>query len=693
MMNPLPLRREPISSEAPHNATTCAKGILDQLQLAVWIFDIDQGRVVWANAKALEIWAAASLEELCARNMAADMSPAVERRLRQYQADFVASAATFTEMWTLYPKGTPRPMRVRFSGVQLSDGRMGMLCEGSEELGLQPETIRSADALLHTQLMISMHDVSGRTLYSNPSARGSFAENYVDFSSRFVRRSDFRRLLKALEAEGEVSHIVKVRTSHGSRWHEITARACRDPVSGVPSILVSETDVSELKEAEAVASSQAHHDPLTGLPNRLALRSLFERLAERNERSGRGLALLFIDLDQFKAINDTLGHDQGDALLMEVSRRLLCLKEAGDAVVRLGGDEFLFLASTRKKSPKRIERLAGQILKSLAAPVEGACRPMNVTPSIGIALYPDHARDIHSLMRYADLAMYSVKANGRNQFRFYDDGLRSQREHELEMISDLREALRSDQFVVFYQPRYSVQENRIVGVEALIRWRHPEHGLVAPGHFIPVAESSGLIGQIGEYVLREALRQNAEWRKQGIELEMSVNVSLRQLRSPDFPRLVSKILRQYGCPPASLELELTETALFEDDAVIHANLKALRTEGVRIAIDDFGTGYSNLARLSEVSVDCIKLDRSLIQDFARNRPILRMVIAMCKFMEVTIVAEGVETRDMAAWTAEHGCHELQGYYFSKPVPACEILPLLDQTFSTAADQMSATYVI
>ncbi len=247
-----------------------------------------------------------------------------------------------------------------------------------------------------------------------------------------------------------------------------------------------------MKEAEAVASSQAHHDPLTGLPNRLALRSLFERLIERNERSGRGLAVLFIDLDQFKAINDTLGHDQGDALLKEIARRLQSLKEAGDAVVRIGGDEFLFLASERKNDPGRVERLANRILKSLAAPVPGARRAMNVTPSVGIALYPRDGQDAQTLMRHADLAMYAVKSSGRNQFRFYDDSMRSQREQEVALLSDLRHGLRERQLVVFYQPRYSASEKRVVGVEALVRWLHPEHGLIAPIHFIPMAESPAL---------------------------------------------------------------------------------------------------------------------------------------------------------------------------------------------------------
>ncbi|MBP2547320.1 diguanylate cyclase (GGDEF)-like protein [Neorhizobium galegae] len=659
------------------DAHDVSRFMLDRLDTAVWVFDIDAGQVVWANASALNIWAADTLDELRARQMKPGMSPAVARRLAQYQTDFIERDASFSEMWTLYPRGVPRPLRVRFSGIRLSDGRMAMLCEGLDETGQLPEAIRSADALLHTQLMISLHDLDGRTLYCNPAARASF-EGSDDLASRFVHADDLRRLLAAIRDAGEISLIAEVYTSKGIRWHELTARSCHDPASGRPSVLVSETDVSELKEAEALAHMRANHDPLTGLPNRLAMPALFERLSRQAERSGARIGVLFIDLDQFKAINDTLGHLQGDAVLMEVSRRLFELRGKDDAVIRLGGDEFLFLATEERTEEGRIEALAGRILERLALPVQAERRKLMVTPSVGIARYPDHGADVQILMRRADLAMYEAKAAGRNQACTYDDGMRNRREDEVALLADLREGLRRGQIVAYYQPRVAPGDGRIVSAEALARWVHPEQGIVAPDVFIPLAEKAGLIAQVGACMMEQAIRQQSLWAKAGFSISVSVNVSVRQLCEADFAGMVQRLLAFYDADPTMLELELTETLLLESNPTVHDNLDQVRALGIRIAIDDFGTGYSNLARLNDMAVDCIKIDRSLISGLPRNEEIVRLVIAMCKFMQVTIVAEGIENQCAADWARANGCHELQGYLYSRPVPVAELEIMLER---------------
>ncbi|WP_439594644.1 putative bifunctional diguanylate cyclase/phosphodiesterase [Falsiroseomonas sp.] len=645
--------------------------ILDRLVAAVWIFDIDHGRVIWANAAALEVWNAASLAELAARNLKADMSPAVARRLRQYQADFISYDASFTEMWTLYPRGVPRPLEVRFSGVKLHDGRMAMLCEARDEARLQPEAIRSADALLHTKLMISLHDLDGRTLYCNPAARASFDTAQQDLPARFLHRRDYLRMMEQIHSEAEVSLIAEVVSAEGLRWHELTVRSCHDPVSGRPSILVSETDVTELKEAEALAQNRAHHDPLTGLPNRLAMPARFNAMVRRAEQRGARIGVLFIDLDQFKAINDTLGHLHGDGVLMEVARRLSELRVGDDTVIRLGGDEFLFLATEGAEEAGRIDMLARRILERLALPVHGERRKLMVTPSVGIACFPHHGTNAQLLMQRADLAMYEAKAGGRNQYRMFDESMRNQREEELQLLSDLREALRGGHILPYYQPRYSPGAQRAVAVEALARWNHPERGLILPSEFIPISEKSGLINQIGATILDQAVRQRCEWARQGLDVSVSVNVSQRQLCELEFACMVQRILDEHGCDPSRLELEITETLLIESNPVVSANLAKIRDLGIRLAIDDFGTGYSNLARLNEMSVDCIKIDRSLMQGLPRNEEIVRLVIAMCNFMQAVIVAEGIETLEMAEWAQRNGCHELQGYFYSAPVSAEE----------------------
>ncbi len=650
--------------------------VIDQLSAAVWIFDIDQGRVIWANQAALEVWSASSRDELFSRDMKSDMSPAVSRRLRQYQNDFIERGATFTEMWTLYPHGVPRPMRVRFSGIRLPDGRMGMLCDGTEDASMKPEALRSADALLHTQLMISLHREDGKTLYLNPAARANFNAKQHSLERRLLRRDDYLRLVKEVHENGETRLIAKVRTSHGVKWHELTARACLDPVSGQPSMLVSASDVSELKEAEARAHSMARQDPLTRLPNRFALPTLFERLRSQADAEGAKLGIFFIDLDQFKAVNDTLGHRQGDELLVDVSRRLSLLCGKHDAVVRLGGDEFLFLAMESARAQRRLNGLARKMSVLLSIVLDKGGRRFMITPSIGLARYPEHGGDAETLMQCADLAMYRAKLGGRNQLCVFEEHMREAMEKQAELLSDLREAFEQGQFEAYYQPRYCSQRKRINAVEALARWNHPQRGLICPAEFIPLCEKTGMIDRLGIVVLDQALRQQRKWRELDVDIAVSVNVSLRQLSNPGFSRAVTNVLAAHACMGSMLELELTETMLSESGDIVHKNLDDMRMLGVRIAIDDFGTGYSNLARLSETAVDCIKIDRSLIQKLPKNRELVQMVIALCKLMKARIVAEGVETHEVANWASRNGCHELQGYLFGKPMPASALEALL-----------------
>ena len=650
--------------------------VVDQLSAAVWIFDIDNSQVTWANDAALEVWSAASREELFARDMKSDMSPAVARRLRQYQSDFIDRNAAFTEMWTLYPNGVPRPMRVRFSGVRLSDGRMGMLCDGTEDASMKPEALRSADALLHTQLMISLHREDGSTLYLNPAARAHFSTMHSSLEDRFVRRDDYSRLVKEVSTKGETSIIARVRTSSGVKWHELTARSCLDPVSGEPSMLVSESDVSELKEAEALAQNMARQDPLTRLPNRLALPSLFERLRNRADAVGAKLGVFFIDLDQFKAINDTLGHREGDDLLVEVSQRLSGLCGKHDAVVRLGGDEFLFLAKESVGGRRTLDDVAREISVLLSIVLNKGGRRFTVTPSIGLARYPEHGDDVETLMQCADLAMYKAKLAGRNRVCLFESHMREAMERQAGLLADLRDAFEEGQFEAYYQPRYCPETKRINAVEALARWNHPRRGLISPADFIPLCEKTGMIDRLGMLILDQALRQQRKWRDVGVEIAVSVNVSLRQLSNPGFGLAVAKALATHGSIGSMLELELTETMLSEGSDVVHKNLDDVRLLGVRVAIDDFGTGYSNLARLSEMAVDCIKIDRSLIQKLPENSELVQMVISLCKLMKAKIVAEGVETTGVADWASENGCHELQGYLYGKPMPAAALEDLL-----------------
>ncbi|WP_175558035.1 EAL domain-containing protein [Roseibium suaedae] len=651
--------------------------IADRLEVGVWVFDIDQSQVLWANSAALSIWDATSCEELCGRELGKDMSPAVKRRLEQHQSDFISRKAVFQEIWTLYPNGKPTPIRVRMSGYPLEGGnRMGMLCEAHRESENQHEALRSTNALLHTQLMISLHDQDGHTLYLNPASRRAFDTNSDQLKDRFARKSDYSKLRISLEASGEVCLIARMQTAEGKRWHEITARNCFDPVSGCPSILVSESDVSELKAAEARAKGQAYNDALTGLPNRLGLPQMFTDMKSRAEKHGQIIGLFFIDLDQFKSINDTLGHTYGDTMLIRIAGRLKKILNAEDAVVRLGGDEFLILSPAT--DPAAFTAKAELLVKELAIPVRSEGRKLAVTPSIGIARWPEHSSELQKLMQFADLAMYSAKEEGRNRFCTFEPQFYAQFESELENLTSLREGLSKDQFTVHFQPRINARTEKIETLEALVRWQHPRRGLVLPSEFIPLCEKSGLIVELGAKVLRQALKFLQQMKKAGHQSRISVNVSQRQLQEPDFHAFVRAELEKHGCCGSELELELTETLVVDSGEIIRNNLTEVRALGVTIAIDDFGTGYSNFARLSEMAVDYIKIDRSLVMGLPANAGLIQAIIAMCKVMKAAIVAEGIETREIADQMIELGAEELQGYYFGRPVAPEEILTRLEK---------------
>lgn len=656
--------------------------LLERVDTALWIFDIDHGRVRWANPRALRLWNASSTEELYARDMKTGMSLAVERRLRQYQSDFMAGDAAFLENWTLYPKGVPCPLQVRFTGALLEDGRMALLCEGYEDNTLKPETLRSTDALLHTRMMISMHYENGQTLYLNPAARTAFAQGRENLQNWFVYPAHYDDVMDRVRSHGETSLTCEVHTSQGTRWHELTVRSCTDPASGKPSLLVSQSDVSELKQAEAYAQRLAHSDPLTHLPNRLALPETFDCLRRRSHAQGLTLALFFIDLDQFKVINDTMGHRAGDELLLDVTQRLRSFCASHDTTaLRLGGDEFLLLSlAAEEDAAKTFDAQARELGSLLSITLSDGGRRYLVTPSIGISHYPEHGCDTESLMQCADLAMLQAKQEGRNRYMVFEPRMREAHTQQMQLQLDLQLAIERDEMDVFFQPRFCSRSERIMAAEALVRWRHPERGMISPGVFVPLCEKTGLIEQLGALVLRRALQEQKRWLALGLRVAVSVNVSLRQLSNPSFGPFLADMVRLTGSPPELLELELTESALTEATDVLQKNLDIIRGLGLKISIDDFGTGYSNLARLSEMSVDCIKIDRSFVERLPASRDLVQIVVTMCKLLKAKVVAEGIETGQAVQWVRELGCDEIQGYFYAKPMPAADFLNMLELEF-------------
>jgi diguanylate cyclase (GGDEF)-like protein len=423
----------------------------------------------------------------------------------------------------------------------------------------------------------------------------------------------------------------------------------------------------------------ALHDLLTGLPNRTLLCDRLGQELARARREGGLVAVLLLDLDRFRDINDTLGHPAGDRLLCAVGQRISAAVRATDTLARLGGDEFV-LIQPQSRTMADVAALADKVLATLAVPFDLAGQEIHLSTSIGVALFPQDGPDPDTLLQHAELALYRAKAQGRHQARFFEPAMDEEAQARRRLERELRQALQRGEFVLHYQPQLELATGRFAGVEALVRWHHPERGLVPPGAFIPAAEASGLIRPLGAWVLREACRQANAWHGRGWELSVAVNLSPAQLRQSGVLPVIGEALAATGLEPGRLELEITEGVLMENvEQTGDGFLRRLTADGIRLALDDFGIGYSSLAYLKHLPVKTIKIDRSFVRDLADNeqdRAIATAIISMGKALGLTVVAEGVETSEQDDFLRRKECDELQGYLFSKPVPADEIPPML-----------------
>lgn len=438
-------------------------------------------------------------------------------------------------------------------------------------------------------------------------------------------------------------------------------------------------DVTEQKQAEERIRHMAHYDALTDLPNRALLHDRINQAIAQSRRGGRGLALLFIDLDRFKNVNDSLGHAVGDRLLRAVAERLRASTRSTDTVSRLGGDEFV-VALTDLRQAADCGHVAQKILAALSAPYELDRQELRVTPSVGISIYPQDGEDVETLMRNADAAMYHAKEMGRNNYQFFTREMNAAARQRLALESDLRRALERNQFVLHYQPLLDLASGRIAAVEALIRWRHPQRGIIAPAEFIAAAEENGLIDAIGEWALREACRQVRVWHKLGhAHLQVAVNCSPHQFRRNDLVSTVAETLAEAGLPATCLELEITENVIIQHTEQTVGRLAALNGMGVRLSVDDFGTGYSSLSYLKRFPIDSLKIDQSFVRDVTSDpddAAIVTAIVAMAHSLGLVVSAEGVESREQLAFLKRLDCDRAQGFLFSRPLPAEELLRLL-----------------
>ncbi|PKO33392.1 MAG: GGDEF domain-containing protein [Betaproteobacteria bacterium HGW-Betaproteobacteria-7] len=488
-------------------------------------------------------------------------------------------------------------------------------------------------------------------------------------------REVFAEMWTSLHRDGAWQGELWDRRKSGEAYPKwLSVSLVRDEQGNIRNHIGSFIDISELKATQERIRHLAHHDTLTNLPNRFSLNEKLEQAVAFCRRNRMQLALMLIDLDRFKTINDTLGHHAGDELLVEVARRLLGAVRESDIVARLGGDEFV-VALPGIGSPDDAAHLADKIAREISRPYLISGQEQRTTPSIGICLFPEDGGEIGDLLKNADVAMYHAKAKGRGNYQFFTEDMNIATTRRMNIESDLRLALERDEFELHYQPQLDLRSGTIVGVEALIRWRHPTRGLVPPGDFIPIAEESGMIAAIGDWVLQEACRQLRLWQDKGIaHVRMSINLSTGQFLDKTLPARIHKLLAQYRLSASLLDLEVTESMSMASPDESISVMKTLRNSGLTLSIDDFGTGYSSLAYLKLLPINTLKIDRSFVKDIEsdpNDADICDVTVLLAHKLGLEVVAEGVETEAQLKFLLSIGCEKVQGYLISKPLPAEE----------------------
>ena len=529
--------------------------------------------------------------------------------------------------------------------------------------------------------LISRSTLDGRVVYASDAVRnllGYEPAEVVGLEFRSLIHPDDMHVVNRAAAELASGHhhsfIYRVRRRDGSYvWFESTSRAIVNPATGLPDEVVSVSrDISERRQAEEQIEYQAYHDALTGLPNRLLFRDRVTIALAHAKRQRAPVAVMFLDLDRFKFVNDTLGHSLGDELLRAVAARLRAVLREGDTIARMGGDEFTVLLADLKQA-EDVAKIAQKLIDTIAYPFRVEGHELYVTTSVGIALHPDDGDTAETLLKNADAAMYRAKEAGRNSYQLCTKAMNSRAAERLSIENTLRRAVDREELVLHYQPLVRLDTRQVTGMEALLRWNRPGHGIVPPATFIGIAEETRMIVPIGEWVLRQACKQARAWQKGAYPgMRIAVNLSPRQFQQSDLCDVVSAALRESGLEPRSLELEITEsTTMLNTDRTI-ATLLELRDLGVRIAIDDFGTGHSALSYLRRFPIDRVKIDREFIQEIETsrsNRAIVSAIVAMAHGLDLFVTAEGVETEAQVNFLREQKCEEVQGFLFGRPAPA------------------------
>ena len=572
-----------------------------------------------------------------------------------------------------------------------------LLLRGTQEQLRQNEAARQASILNALPAHIALLDAQGVIVSVNDAWRRFATVNFTKEQHRFGIGANYLEVCD--QATGQGSSETRLAATgirevlDGSRKSfsieyrcDSESQQCWFLLTVTPLVvdrpngaIVMHLNVTEQKRAALEMTHSAEHDFLTGLPNRLLLRDRFGQAIAFAARQQKKVAVLFLDMDGFKHINDSLGHSSGDKLLQSVAKRLVDEVRDSDTVSRQGGDEFIVLLSEVEHTHDTAIA-ARRMLEAVAKPHSIGENDLHVTTSIGISLYPEDGQDAETLIKNADTAMYQAKENGRQSYQFFQPAMNVRAVQRQSIEESLRRALERNELALHYQPKVNLKTGEISGAEALLRWTHATQGAISPAQFIPVAEDCGLILPISNWVLREACQQAKTWKDSGLPLSnLAVNISASQFRAESFLADVFAVLEETGLDPRILELELTETVLMKRVDLAQATLKALRGEGIRLAIDDFGTGYSSLSYLTKLPVDALKIDQSFVRQIAlgpNEATVVTAIIGMAKSLNLRVVAEGVETREELAFLEHHECDEAQGYHFSRAVAAPEFAKLL-----------------
>ena len=528
----------------------------------------------------------------------------------------------------------------------------------------------------------------GTVIFSNQICRDVFNKGQEEYGMHSLfdfftaeSREALRKQFDAVKNDHQTGHVELQLAPGGldSLFVEMNLFASSQGGGGASTVWAVCRDITERKNAQQELHKLAHHDILTGLPNRVLLEDRLQQTKALSHRMNSRFAVLFLDLDRFKMINDTLGHSVGDELLRLVAGRLRKTLRETDTVARIGGDEFIILLSSVHDCGD-ISSLSDKILKSMIVPFKLRDHELFVTISLGISIYPDDGKDTEDIVKKADIAMYHAKSMGRNNFQFYNSDMDQNASRRFVISNSLRRGLEQNEFRVFYQPKVEVASGRIVAMEALVRWQHPELGLLSPVEFIQLAEENGLIMQLGEWVLRESCLQNVRWQSEGIkDLRVAVNLSGYQLQHTALLATIRTVLTQTGMSPDHLELEITESVIMQNADFAVLVLNSLSELGIHISVDDFGTGYSSLAHLKRFSVKTLKIDKSFVRDVDLNSTdaaIVTAIIAMGNSLNLNVIAEGVETQSQYDFLKFNNCDQVQGFLFSRPLPPDELMELL-----------------